>query len=81
MRPDPNLDERLTPAEKALYSRIYPLIKEIEDDLGVSISRLVAVNMVRRAVTQGSDLDEVIKELRLHGEHQAAYNAAHHHHH
>ena len=81
MHRDPMQDDRLSLAEQRMYAEIYPLVKEIEDDLGVSISRLVAVNMVRRAVTQGADLDEVIKELQLHGEHQAAYNAAHHYQH
>ena len=73
---DPNTDPRLTPAERALYSKIYPLLEELEAELNVSLSRLVAVNMVRRAVTNGADVDELLAELRLHGRHQAEHNAA-----
>jgi len=72
---DPYKDPRLTPAERALYGRIYPLIKEIEAELDVSISRLVAVNMVRRAVTEGADIENLLAELRAHGQHQAEHNA------
>ena len=71
---DPATDPRLTPVERDLYTRIYPLIHQIEAEHDVYISRLVAVNMVRRAVTQGADVDELIDEMRSHAEQQAAYN-------
>jgi hypothetical protein len=73
---DPNTDPRLTKPERALYGRIYPLIEEIEAELEVSISRLVAVNMVRRAVTEGADIDDLLAELLAHGQHQAEHNAS-----
>ena len=73
---DPNTDPRLTPAERALYSKIYPLLEELEAELNVSLSRLVAVNMARRAVTEGADIDDLTAELRTHMQHQAEHNAA-----
>mgnify|MGYP001570552074 CR=1 FL=1 len=74
MKIDPNTDTRLTEPERALYTRIYPLIAEIEHELDVSITMLVACNMVRRAISEGHDIDWILTELRANAVHQAEYN-------
>ena len=72
---DPTTDPRLTPAERDMYSRVYPLIQQIEDELEVDMSRLVAVNMVRRAVSRGATVEDLVTEVRHHAEHQLNHNA------
>jgi hypothetical protein len=47
---DPNTDERLTEPERAMYSRIYPLLVEIEKELEAHTSRLLAITMTRCAL-------------------------------
>ena len=71
---DPTTDPRLNPAEQALYSRVYPLLLQIEEELQTDITRLTAVNMVRRAVSRGANADDLLEELRAHAEHQTLYN-------
>ena len=75
---DPYADDRLTPVERDLYGKVYPLIREIEAEHSVSISRLVAVNMVRRAVSEGHNIEEMLSELAAHAQHQAEHNAPRH---
>jgi hypothetical protein len=74
-RLDPTTDKRLAPQDRAVYARIYPLIQDIENELGMDITRLIAVNLVRRAVTRGADIEDLLEELRLHATHQVEYNA------
>ena len=73
---NPATDKRLSPPEREMYLRVYPVIQKIEDEFGVEMSSLVASNMVRRAVTRGASIDDLINELRYAAKHQAEHNAA-----
>ncbi len=67
-------DTRLSAAEKALYSTIYDAVDDTENMVGQDITLLILNNMVRRAVTRGRDLDDVLDAARKHGEHQRGVN-------
>jgi hypothetical protein len=68
-------DERLgEQVETAVYERIYPLIQEIENELGVGISHFLMTNMARRLATTGVPLDELIADVREAYAHQLSHN-------
>lgn len=75
MHRDPYQDDRLNDGEKALYGEIYPAISAAEERLQADLGRLILCNIVRRLVTRGADIDELLEEARYHAEHQAAFNA------
>jgi hypothetical protein len=74
MKLDPATDPRLTEPERALYTRVYPLVAEIEAELDVAMSKLVAFNFLRRAVSEGAHPPELIAEASTHIRGQDEYN-------
>ena len=71
---NPSNSISLTPAEEAVYQRIYPLISEINAELGERIEMLLLVNVARRLVTLGKPPEEIVEAVRHAAEHQLDHN-------
>ena len=73
---NPLTDPNLTPSERAIFADIYPMIAQLNDELGERIEFLLLVNLARRLVTMGREPDEIVGEVRHAAEHQAVHNEA-----
>ena len=64
----------MTDADRAIYEEVYPLIKAIEDRLGMGIALSLWANLSRKLATRSIPLDRLHKILDKQYQHQVAYN-------
>ena len=60
--------------DKVIFTEVYPLLNEIEQRLGRSITLGVWTNLARKMCCQGLPLEDLQKILKQEYEHQAAFN-------
>ena len=63
----------LTPAERALFDEVLPVIDEVEERLDEAIDLIVLCMMVRRLASRGMSKDEIIKDIHYHYDHQKQF--------
>ena len=68
------MNTQLTPAERAVFTEVYPQLAAINERLGERIELLLLVNLARRLVTLGRDPDDLVALVRHHADNQREHN-------
>ena len=74
----PENDERLSPAEKAVFGRVYPLLNDIAVELGEHVDLIVLAGITRRLAVRGHPKRELHQMLDEHYDHQRRHRRKDH---